>query len=79
MIAAALPVRTPIRIWEPELVEHIAVHAAERGDANLESLCDEVLAGETDEDVFMSAVYADQDLIEVAELGRNRGWRSRCR
>lgn len=67
----------PARVWEPELVEHVATWAAERGDAPLETTCDEVHAGLTSESVLHAIIREDAELLEYVERGRNLGWRSR--
>jgi len=60
-----------------ELAEHVATYAAERGDTELEQLCDDVLAGLTEESLLLAVVGGDPDLQEAVERGRNAGWRSR--
>jgi len=65
------------RLDRPELVEHVATYAAERGDTELEQLCDDVLAGLTEESLLIAVVSGDPDLQEAVERGRNVGWRSR--
>lgn len=50
--------------WYPELLEHVAVYAAERDLDGLESLCDAVLAGERNEDEVLSLIGCDDGLKE---------------
>lgn len=78
-IAAAQPDPTPPphRCSERELVEHVARYAAERGDSELESLCDSALAGETDEQVVLAAIRDDDELAVWVERGLNTGWVTR--
>lgn len=64
-------------LGHPELVEHVATYAAERGDTELEQLCDDVLAGLTEESLLLAVVSGDPDLQDAVERGRNAGWRSR--
>lgn len=65
------------RLAHLELVEHVATYAAERGDTELEQLCDDVLAGLTEESLLLAVVSGDPDLQDAVERGRNAGWRSR--
>lgn len=62
---------SPARVWDSELVEHVATWAAEQGDTALESLCDEMLAGVTDEDVLLDSIRNDPALLDAIERGRN--------
>ena len=57
-------IRGAHKVWEPELVEHVAFYAAQHGDAELEQLCDEVLAGTTDEEVVLSLFREDPKLSD---------------
>jgi len=57
-------IRGARKVWEPELVEHVAFYAAQHGDPELEQLCDEVLAGITDEEVLFSRIREDPDLSD---------------
>lgn len=68
MIPSPLP--TTRRVWDPELVEHVAVYAAEHGDASLEITCDEVLAGLTDEELLHSIIREDAALTEWCQRER---------
>lgn len=65
------------RPGHPELAEHVATYAAERGDTELEQLCDDVLAGLTEEALLLAVVSGDPEVQEAVERGRNAGWRSR--
>ncbi|TMQ13043.1 MAG: hypothetical protein E6J90_11340 [Deltaproteobacteria bacterium] len=63
------------KIWEPELVEHVASYAAERDDAALEQLCNNVLAGALDEALVFAAIREDADLADWC--GRDQHYRRR--
>ena len=63
------------RLFETELVERVAVYAAEHGDTALELLCDDALAGTTDEQLVHAAIGEDADL--TAWCGRGQRYRSR--
>lgn len=63
------------RLFEAELVEHVAVYAAEHGDTALEQLCDDALAGATDEQLVLAAIGEDADL--TAWCGQDQRYRSR--
>ena len=75
LVAAEIP--APLRCWDPELVEHLAVWAAEHERDDIETLCDGVLAGDVAEDVLLSMVRDEAALAEAIERGRNLGWRTR--
>lgn len=62
-ICSAVP--QPIRkLWEPDLVEHVAFYADQHGDTDLESLCNKVLAGKADEEDVFSAIREDSALAD---------------
>ena len=65
------------RCWERELVEHVATFAAERDNPELESLCDDVLAGVANEQLVFDVIEGDAELALAVERGRNLGWRVR--
>lgn len=50
--------------WHTEVIEHVAVFAAEHGDGELEQLCDDVLAGDTSEELVLSIVDGSTELQE---------------
>lgn len=52
------------RLYDAELIEHAAVYAAERGDSELEDLCDLVLAGDEPEETVFGIVRNESDLQE---------------
>lgn len=58
------------KVWESELIEHIATYAAQNGDTDLEQTCDEVLAGLADECVLLSMVREDAALTEWCSRDR---------
>jgi hypothetical protein len=57
-------IRGAHKVWEPELVEHVAFYAAQGSDTELEQLCDEVLAGITEEEVLFSLIREDPNLSD---------------
>ncbi len=59
-----------------ELVEHVAVYAAERGDTGLEDLCDDVLAGDSDRCLVLDIIRNEHALQEWCE---RRPMRARTR
>lgn len=61
---------------DDELVEHVAVYAAERGDNALEDLCDDVLAGDSDRCLVLDIVRNEHALLEWCE---RRPMRARTR
>lgn len=61
--------------FEADLVEHVAVYAAEHGDTALELLCDDALSGASDEQLVISAIGEDADLADWC--GRDRHYRRR--
>lgn len=56
--------------WHPEFVEHLAVWAAEHDRQDVETMCDEVLSGDTDEDVLLGMVSSDPELTEWCDRAR---------
>jgi hypothetical protein len=64
------------KVWEPEIVEHVACYASERGDAALEQLCDDVLTGALDEVLVFAAIREDADLTDWC--GRDQHYRQRA-
>lgn len=56
-------VNRPVRShYDEQVVEHVATYAAERGDGDLEKLCDDVLAGHTDVELVFAAISDDDEL-----------------
>ncbi len=81
MTAVGLAVAAPAThcVWDPDLVEHVAVFAAERGDIDLAQTCSDVQAGLTDEELLHSIIREDADLTEWCQRERRyvtRGGRS---
>lgn len=58
-------------------LEHVAAFAAELGDTETESLCDDALAGKTSADLVTCAVHEDERYTEWMERGRLWGWEAR--
>ncbi len=66
-----------VRRLDPEQVEHVARHAAEAGDVEIESLCDDVLAGSTDSCILVDMIDCDPNVRAWMERGERDGWRAR--
>ncbi len=68
---------TGISIWQDCHTEHMAVRAAELGDAQTERLCDAVLAGSADGEDLIDLVEVDDAWFVWMLRGNNEGWRRR--
>lgn len=63
---------------DDQMVEHLAIHFAELGDTELERMCDEVLAGQTDDVLLLGIIKHDSSMQEWLAAGRNLGWKARA-
>lgn len=66
-----------IGLMDMAQIEHVAVKAAELGDTELESMCDDALAGTSSPDLVTSAAHEDERYTEWMERGRLWGWEVR--
>jgi hypothetical protein len=58
-------------------IEHIAARAAELGDSEMESLCDDAISGSTSAEIVTCAAHGDERYVEWISRGMMLGWEVR--